>query len=267
MSAVLHSNLGEAVALERRTIPFDYVFEFPLTGKPETLVSRTVAVSAEGPFVAHAIGYGVIPRLPVFRFGQDAKAPPPAKLPEFRSLSFTVVLAWLRNRAVDLPMLEDEAGRLPGATRRRTSGPALVEAVLRNGFRLNPEVADLVLTGLADAEPPPLSAAVLAELFETIGAPPENIQFKYALFDEGTGRAFQSDAILNTAGLGIADGGRPFRTLAQPITFATRTTIRMDVIEVSRFAGTLHVALHGYKLLGTSGTPTDVHRQIRRWRR
>ena len=56
--------------------------------------------------------------------------------------------------------------------------------------------------------------------------------------------------------LDSADGERPFRQLAQPITFAPRSVIRMEVTEVSRVAGTLHVSLHGYKVLGGAGSPT-----------
>jgi len=63
---------------------------------------------------------------------------------------------------------------------------------------------------------------------------------------------------LNIAGLGSADGKRPFRYFARPITFAPRATIRMEVTEVSDFEGELHVALHGYKVLGDPNSPTDV---------
>ena len=79
------------------------------------------------------------------------------------------------------------------------------------------------------------------------------MQFLYALFDEGSGREFQSEPILNIAGLGAADGKRPFRYFAQPITFAPLATIRMEITELSDFRGELHVALHGYKVLGGAG--------------
>jgi hypothetical protein len=184
------------------------------------------------------------------------------------NLSLRFVIDSLVRRAIEIPDLGLAAQRqakMPLV--RRTSGFALVDAVLRNGFRLNPELADMVLLGLHEDNAASLSVDALSELFEVAVPPPENIQFKYALFDQGTGRAFQSDPILNTAGLGISDGSRPFRSFAQPITFAPRTTIRMDVTEVSRIVGTLHVVLHGYKVLGTGGTPTDLRRQARRRRR
>ena len=88
--------------------------------------------------------------------------------------------------------------------------------------------------------------------------------FKYALFDQGSGREFQSEPILNIAGLGSSDGKRPFRYFARPIEFAPRSTIRLQITEVSAFQGELHVALHGYKTLGTPGTPTAPGRARRR---
>ena len=105
-----------------------------------------------------------------------------------------------------------------------------------------------------------LPAGILKDLFQVVGSPPEQIQFLYALFDDGSGREFQSEPILNIAGLGISNGDRPFRYFAQPITFAPRSTIRMEVTEVSDFTGELHVSLHGYKISAGAGTPTDIRR-------
>ena len=85
--------------------------------------------------------------------------------------------------------------------------------------------------------------------------------FKYALFDQGSGREFQSEPILNIAGLGSSDGKRPFRYFARPIEFAPRSTIRLQITEVSAFQGELHVSLHGYKTLGT---PARQRRRDRR---
>ena len=79
------------------------------------------------------------------------------------------------------------------------------------------------------------------------------IQFLYEIFDEGTGRAFQNEPVLNTAGLGDPDGERPFRQFATPIVFEPMTTIRFEITEASDLAGSLHITLHGYKtLLGRS---------------
>jgi len=75
------------------------------------------------------------------------------------------------------------------------------------------------------------------------------IQFLYALADEGTGRAFQNEPVLSTAGLGDPDGERPFRRFATPIVFEPMSTIRLEITEASDLAGSLHISLHGYKNL------------------
>ena len=133
-------------------------------------------------------------------------------------------------------------------------GETGAEAVFKNGLKLNPSVAEVALHKAAG----PLKPDVLDRLFQVVGSPSELIQFKYAIFDEGSGREFQSEPILNIAGLGSAKGERPFRYFAEPIVFRPRSTIRMEVTEVSDFKGELHVALQGYKVLGDSGTPTSA---------
>src|SRR5262249_25144119 len=125
--------------------------------------------------------------------------------------------------------------------------------VLKDGFRLNPEFAEKILLA---GEIEVLSDDVLSRVFQAVAAPPDRVAFKYAIFDEGSGREFQSEPILNIAGLGSADGKRPFRYFARPIEFAPRSTIRLEITEVSAFEGELHVSLQGYKTLGTVGTPT-----------
>jgi hypothetical protein len=80
------------------------------------------------------------------------------------------------------------------------------------------------------------------------------IQFLYEIFDEGSGRAFQNEPVLSTAGLGDPDGERPFRQFATPIVFEPMSTIRIEVTEASELKGSLHITLHGYKtLLGRQG--------------
>lgn len=80
------------------------------------------------------------------------------------------------------------------------------------------------------------------------------IQFKYSLVDSGTGRELQNKPIHNIAGLGEATGDRPFRLLAKPMLFMPRSTIRIEVEEISDgplFDGAeLYIVLHGYKILG-----------------
>ena len=111
-------------------------------------------------------------------------------------------------------VLDGLDSKLPETSRllKRETG---AEAVFKNGIKLNPDIAEFALQKGGNT---PLDPSILAKLFQVVGAPPENIQFLYAIFDEGSGREFQSEPILNIAGLGISNGDRPFRYFAQPIT-------------------------------------------------
>jgi len=80
------------------------------------------------------------------------------------------------------------------------------------------------------------------------------IDFKYSIIDSGTGRELQNQPIHNIAGLGKADGDRPFRPFPKPMMFLPRSTIRIEIEELSEgplYAGAeLQIVLHGYKMLG-----------------
>jgi hypothetical protein len=80
------------------------------------------------------------------------------------------------------------------------------------------------------------------------------IDFKYSIVDSATGRELQNLAIHNIAGLGESSGDRPFRPFAKPMLFMPRSTIRIEIEEVSEgflYAGAeLFIVLHGYKILG-----------------
>jgi hypothetical protein len=232
--------LGEAAfVLSRRTIPFDVAFRYDLTGSPGRPHREVVNVSVEAAFVAVSIGYGVIPAVSAIQFGP----PPPPPDNEFpgglRNVSFGAV--------IDALVAELDDGQPGGAIGAR------VAAVLSNGFRLRPEVTSRLLL---DSANDPLDDQLRRTMFQAVAAPAERIQFKYAIFDDASGREFQSEPILNVAGLGISNGDRPFRYFARPIRFEPRSAIRMEITEVSEFAGELHVSLQGYKVLGQSGTPT-----------
>jgi len=79
------------------------------------------------------------------------------------------------------------------------------------------------------------------------------IDFKYSIIDSGSGRELQNQPIHNIAGLGKADGERPFRPLAKPMLFMPRSTIRVEIEEVSEGLlyrdSLLYIVLHGYKML------------------
>jgi hypothetical protein len=231
-------------APERRGIPFDYAFRYELQGKPGNVINSLVTISIEATFTAVSIGYGVVPKVQPIVFGPEPEAPPPGEI--FR-------LAPQALLDISLGDIFRGLDRQLTATSTTLRGETGADAVFKNGLKLNPSVAELALQ---DPEDGLLSSNVLERLFQVVGSPSELIQFKYAIFDEGSGREFQSEPILNIAGLGSAGGERPFRYFAQPVTFRPRSTIRMEVTEVSDFQGELHVSLHGYKVLGGSDSPT-----------
>jgi len=80
------------------------------------------------------------------------------------------------------------------------------------------------------------------------------IDFKYSIVDSGSGRELQNLAIHNVAGLGESNGERPFRPMAKPMLFMPRSTIRIEVEEISEgplyIKSELFLVLHGYKMLG-----------------
>ena len=85
------------------------------------------------------------------------------------------------------------------------------------------------------------------------------IDFKYSIVDSGTGRELQNQPIYNIAGLGKADGDRPFRPFPKPMTFLPRSTIRIEIEEISEGPlykdAELQIVLHGYKMLGFGAAP------------
>lgn len=256
------NGFGESVAAPpaaRRTIPFDYAFRYDLQGAPGLVQNRTLDISIEAAFTAVSIGYGVVPTAQPITFGI-----PPAPLPEpgpvmlSATASQSLFQATLGDVLLTLSKALDEDVTASGGE----IGPRTA-AALKDGLRFNPEFAERIFLTRGAG----LDQGILSQAFQAVGAPPERVAFLYALFDQGSGREFQSEPILNIAGLGSPDGKRPFRYFARPIEFAPRSTIRLQIIEVSAFQGELHVCLHGYKTLGTPGTPTAPGRARGRIRR
>lgn len=223
-----------------RTVPFDYSFRFDVVGDRSTL-NRTVTVSVEGVFRAVSIGFGFVPDVGTFSFGLPrprAAAPPVLAAP---ALAGRPGLAGITLGHV----LQGAAEALPtsGMGPRRN----LLETVLERPIRINPRYrAELLVNPAA-----PIRPAMTGDLFQVVGRPGDvDIQFLYGLFDDASGREFQSEPVLSTAGLGISNGDRPFRRFPVPIEFAPRSVIRMEVTPVSSDPrGQLFVALHGYKEL------------------
>ena len=83
----------------------------------------------------------------------------------------------------------------------------------------------------------------------------EEASFRYSIDVVSTGRELQNKEIHNIAGLGIANGDRPFRPFAKPMMFEPRSSIRIQITEISGPPGTLFIVLQGYKMLGTGRIP------------
>ena len=122
---------------------------------------------------------------------------------------------------------------------------------LQDGIRIRPNFLRIAFNNgsLADACTMP---TLVNRIFERLNRP-EDVSFRYSIFDTGTGRELQNQPINNIAGLGIANGDRPFKRLARPMLFLPRSTIRVTVEE--QFGrGTLFIVFQGYKLLGGPAT-------------
>jgi hypothetical protein len=155
------------------------------------MLQGKVQISVEAPFVAVGIGYGFIADAAAKDFG----------IPRLVAVPRGDVL----ETALDALDVQLRAAPLGGLT---------LASVLRNGFRINPRYAAQLLPDAG--RKPPFSFATLGpvlpdDLFQALLPPPEQLQFLYALHDQGSGRAFQSEPVLSTAGLGAPDGNRPFR--------------------------------------------------------
>jgi len=250
-----------AMAGDRRTIPFDYQFQVPVfdAAKPnQSLVNTTIranlTVSIEAAFVAVSIGYGFAPRLRTRSFGPAGLgAISPANL-TFGSIMESLAKAFGEEKLTPKPPVLElvETGSTESAAPLEI-GP-LSEQALAQGIQINPALLNRFVVALQDGDT--MEPNELAELFQSTESPPQRIQFLYALSDKGTGRLFQSEPLLNTAGLGTPDGDRPFRELSPPVVFPPRSTIQLDVTPLTDFRGDLYFSLHGYKVLGGIGTPT-----------
>jgi hypothetical protein len=228
------------------SVPYDYSFIVPLSGSVDNIVRGYLTVSVEAPFVAASIGYGVLPEFSAVRFGPtlaEVIGATAAALPGASCSLADVTVAMVLT-----------------AARRAVPGAGQTGLQLR----LNPAVARAALGANGTTG---FSGQTLARLFEIDEGSTTGVPFLYALFDEATGRAFQSEPVLSIAGLGSADGDRPFRTFPSPITFGPRSTLRLEVTERSETSGTLFVTLHGYKQAATSLSSPQPRRTPRRVRR
>jgi len=211
-------------------MPFDHAATFDLKGIPGNIVQDVINISSDGTFVAVAIGYGF----------EEVRG---------RNVKLTNAPATGTNF---------KAGAL---TLSQIPVDALIE-----GFRINPRFEQLVFNDQPTGGPNrertfsgvDIPAAHSDKIIERLKSA-EEISFLFSLLDSATGRELQDEPIHNLASLGSSDGSRPFRMLAQPLTFQPRSTIRLQIVERSEnVRGTLFIVLYGYKTLGAGTLPRSV---------
>jgi len=212
-----------------RTIPFDYVFEFNLTGTPTNKVQDVVDISMQGTYIAVSIGYSFV----LDERTQRRRTFGPV-------LDTSGVIFFTGGRTVSSITLGEIAAGLEG-----------IGVGLDRGFRINPNFVSFVDADLGIDD---ISSEALNTAFEP-GSSSDDVSFFYAIDVPSTGRELQNKPIHNIAGLGIANGDRPFRPFAKPVAFEPRTSIRIQVEEISTLPGTLFIVLQGYKHLGSSRIP------------
>lgn len=234
-------------------IPFDYAATFALTGRPGNVLQDAINISPDGVFVATAIGYG---------------------FEEERGRGLAVAPVRFDQAALDTN-LPPQAIVLPGDI---TLGQIPVSALIE-GVRINPAMRPLFfrtdsppgelftasrINGLSE-QSIPIGALGVSErggLFQRV-KPPEKLSFLFSIIDSGSGRELQDEPTHNLASLGNTTGERPFRQLAQPLTFQPRSSIRVQVIERSQSVrGNLQIVFYGYKVLGLSTCPEPILRTL-----
>lgn len=200
---------------QARVIPFDYVAKFPLTGTPGNLLEDEIPINVEGGFITTSIGYG----LSVERLSVDVTSPVENQAPN----AGTTNLGSLSLAKFPVSALQEGIRIKPGFVRLAFSD----NGILNDKFPIN----------------------TVSRLFERLNRP-DDVSFRYSIFDTGTGRELQNQPINNIAGLGIANGDRPFKQLARPMRFLPRSTIRVNVEE--RYGrGVLFIVFQGYKMLSS----------------
>jgi hypothetical protein len=190
-----------------KEIPYDFVANFTLNGKPGNRHLEVFNISTDGAFVAVSIAYSF----------------------ELARLNTATRTAWGSNRNVQTAVNAlSSASTLLGTSSADTFENAF-QAFINPGNVIPFDPRYLLLRFL-------------------------DVRFLYSIIDSGSGRELQNLPIPNLAGLGNADGDRPFRNFPKPMLFLPRSTIRIEVEEVSEGLfydeGVLSIVLHGYKLLG-----------------
>jgi hypothetical protein len=201
-----------------RAIPFDYVAKFSLTGRSGNALEDEITITTEGAFVATAIGYGLAVEEEDIVFNPTR-------------YKTSVVNG---NTVVDLSTIPLNA--LPPSS-------------LLDGIRIRPEFLRVALQ--AGGSLAQVQSGLENLIFERLNRS-DDVDFQYTIFDAGTGQSWQNFPLFNIAGLGIANGLRPFKQLGRPAILLPRSTLRINVEE--RFGrGVLFIAFHGFKRVGAYG--------------
>jgi len=197
-----------------RVVPFDYVANFELTGRRGNVLTDEIPIHVDGGFVTTALGYGLGVE------DDDVQIiEPPA--PDDTG---TIDLGALELR--DLPV-----------------------AALIDGLRIRPSMIRLAFDPTTGKPIATFPIQLANQVFESVNRP-EHVSFRYDIMDTGTGREMQNQPLNNIAGLGIANGDRPFKRLVRPMIFRPRSTIRVTVYEHCG-RGRLFLVFQGYKVLGS----------------
>ena len=207
-----YRTLGEALQRDIPTgklVPFDYVSTLDLLGKPDNVVDDEVPINVDGGYVTTALGYSLDVADTSVQIGLADETEPEPDL-----------------RAITLKDIEP------------------VQALL-DGLRIHPLRVRFAFT--SDGRLSRVPKDMLGRMFQSLNLP-EAVRFVYSIADAGTGRDLQNRPIFNVAGLGIANGDRPFRILHKPMMFLPRSTIRVQVREVFG-RGRLFLVFQGYKIL------------------
>jgi len=208
-----YRTLGEALQRDIPTsklVPFDYVSTLDLLGKPDNVVADEVPINVDGGYVTTALGYSL-------------------------DVSNTEIRI---ERAV--------SEKTPGDLRSITLKDIKPAQALLDGIRIHPLRVRFAFTSdgrLSQVD----DEAMAGRMLQSMNLP-EAVRFLYTIADSGTGRDLQNRPIFNVAGLGIANGDRPFRILHKPMMFLPRSTIRVQVREVFG-RGRLFLVFQGYKIL------------------
>ncbi len=228
-----------------RVIPFDYVAPLDLTGIPRNLVEEEIPIHVGAGFVATALGYGLLPEERGVAFPVEKIA----ALPKVRRDKLFKPVTDTGGNVIEPPdprwasrAVTADFGKLPLRL--------FPDSALRDGVRVRPGFLRFAFgnDGKLQKE---LTFEIVNTVFERVNRA-EDVSFLYTIFDAGTGRELQNMYLDNIAGLGIANGDRPFKTFARPMHFQSRSVIRVSIVE-NLGRGKLFLVFQGFKLLGGGG--------------